>query len=97
MVLPTALTVIMVGVFFGIYSLILSNMFHKPSGLRSELRLVGHRVLIETELFTTIHWTARYCVVCTVPCASRGTRASIALGYFLDRLSVTHDLCPALQ
>ena len=30
MVLPTALTVILVGVFFGVYGLILSDRFHKP-------------------------------------------------------------------
>jgi hypothetical protein len=31
LVLPTALTVIVVGVFFGVYGLILSDRFHEPS------------------------------------------------------------------
>src|SRR6201982_181078 len=59
MVLPTALTLIVVGVFFGVYGLILSDKFHKPSAaVLGATLMVGTGVLSETELFSAINWTA---------------------------------------
>ena len=49
----------MVGVFFGIYALILSDKFHKPSAaVLGATLMVGTGVLSETELFQAINWTA---------------------------------------
>jgi len=57
--LPTTLTVLVVGVFFGIYCLILSDRFHKPSAaVLGATLMVGTGVLSETELFSAINWTA---------------------------------------
>ncbi len=59
MVLPTALTVIVVGVFFGVYGLILSDRFHKPSAaVLGATLMVGTGVLSETDLVSAINWTA---------------------------------------
>ncbi|HET7404488.1 MAG TPA: SLC13 family permease [Candidatus Bathyarchaeia archaeon] len=59
MALPTTLTVLVVGVFFGIYGLILSDKFHKPSAaVLGATLMVGTGVLNETELFQAINWTA---------------------------------------
>ncbi len=59
MVLSTNLTVLVVGVFFGIYGLILSDRFHKPSAaVLGATLIVGTGVLSETELFSAINWTA---------------------------------------
>ena len=59
MPLPTSLTVMVVGVFFGIYALILSDRFHKPSAaVLGATLMVGTGVLSETELFAAINWTA---------------------------------------
>jgi Na+/H+ antiporter NhaD/arsenite permease-like protein len=57
--LSTSLTVLVVGVFFGIYGLILSDKFHKPSAaVLGATLMVGTGVLSETELFSAINWTA---------------------------------------
>jgi Na+/H+ antiporter NhaD/arsenite permease-like protein len=57
--LPTSFTVLVVGVFFGIYGLILSDKFHKPSAaVLGATLMVGTGVLSETELFSAINWTA---------------------------------------
>lgn len=49
----------MVGVFFGIYGLILSDRFHKPSAaVLGATLMVGTGVLTETDLFSAINWTA---------------------------------------
>jgi len=59
LVLPTALTVIVVGVFFGVYGLILSDKFHKPSAaVLGATLMVGTDVLSETEFVSAINWTA---------------------------------------
>ncbi len=59
MALSTTLTVLVVGVFFGIYGLILSDRFHKPSAaVLGATLMVGTGVLSETELFSAINWTA---------------------------------------
>ena len=59
MVLSTALTVLVVGVFFGIYALILSDRFHKPSAaVLGATLMVGTGVLSQNELFDAINWTA---------------------------------------
>jgi len=59
LVLPTALTVIVVGVFFGVYGLILSDRFHKPSAaVLGATLMVGTGVLSETDLVSAINWTA---------------------------------------
>src|SRR6266540_4632216 len=59
LVLSTNLTVLVVGVFFGIYGLILSDRFHKPSAaVLGATLIVGTGVLSETELFSAINWTA---------------------------------------
>jgi Na+/H+ antiporter NhaD/arsenite permease-like protein len=58
LVLPTVLTV-MVGVFFGVYGLILSDRFHKPSAaVLGATLMVGTGVLSETDLVSAINWTA---------------------------------------
>jgi Na+/H+ antiporter NhaD/arsenite permease-like protein len=57
--LPTTLTVLVVGVFFGIYGLILSDRFHKPSAaVLGATLMVGTGVLSETDLVNAINWTA---------------------------------------
>jgi Na+/H+ antiporter NhaD/arsenite permease-like protein len=57
--LPTSLTVLVVGVFFGIYALILSDRFHKPSAaVLGATLMVGTGVLSQSELFAAINWTA---------------------------------------
>jgi Na+/H+ antiporter NhaD/arsenite permease-like protein len=57
--LPTALTVIVVGVFFGVYALILSDRFHKPSAaVLGATLMVGTGVLSEADLVSAINWTA---------------------------------------
>jgi Na+/H+ antiporter NhaD/arsenite permease-like protein len=57
--LSTSLTVLVVGVFFGIYGLILSDKFHKPSAaVLGATLMVGTGVLSESELFAAINWTA---------------------------------------
>ncbi len=57
--LPTALTVIVIGVFFGVYGLILSDRFHKPSAaVLGATLMVGTGVLSETDLVSAINWTA---------------------------------------
>ena len=57
--LSTSLTVLVVGVFFGIYGLILSDRFHKPSAaVLGATLMVGTGVLSESELFAAINWTA---------------------------------------
>src|SRR4029077_18632527 len=57
--LPTTLTVLVIGVFFGIYGLILSDKFHKPSAaVLGATLMVGTGVLSETELFSAINWNA---------------------------------------
>ena len=59
MVLPATLTVLVVGVFFGIYGLILSDRFHKPSAaVLGATLMVGTGVLSEADLFAAINWTA---------------------------------------
>src|SRR5215831_8360458 len=59
MALPTTLTVLVVGVFFGIYGLILSDRFHKPSAaVLGATLMVGTGVLNETDLVNAINWTA---------------------------------------
>jgi Na+/H+ antiporter NhaD/arsenite permease-like protein len=59
LVLPTALAVIVVGVFFGVYGLILSDRFHKPSAaVLGATLMVGTGVLSETDLVSAINWTA---------------------------------------
>lgn len=59
MVLSTSLTVLVVGVFFGIYGLILSDRFHKPSAaVLGATLMVGTGVLSLSELLTAINWTA---------------------------------------
>jgi len=58
-VLSATLTVLVVGVFFGIYGLILSDKFHKPSAaVLGATLMVGTGVLSETDLFSAINWTA---------------------------------------
>ena len=48
-----------VGVFFGIYALILSDRFHKPSAaVLGATLMVGTGVLSETDLLAAINWTA---------------------------------------
>jgi Na+/H+ antiporter NhaD/arsenite permease-like protein len=57
--LSTSLTVLVVGVFFGIYALILSDRFHKPSAaVLGATLMVGTGVLSQSELFAAINWTA---------------------------------------
>jgi Na+/H+ antiporter NhaD/arsenite permease-like protein len=57
--LPASLTVLVVGVFFGIYGLILSDKFHKPSAaVLGATLMVGTGVLSQSELFAAINWTA---------------------------------------
>jgi Na+/H+ antiporter NhaD/arsenite permease-like protein len=57
--LSTTLTVLVVGVFFGIYGLILSDKFHKPSAaVLGATLMVGTGVLSETDLVNAINWTA---------------------------------------
>jgi Na+/H+ antiporter NhaD/arsenite permease-like protein len=57
--LSTTLTVLVVGVFFGIYGLILSDKFHKPSAaVLGATLMVGTGVLSETDLLNAINWTA---------------------------------------
>jgi Na+/H+ antiporter NhaD/arsenite permease-like protein len=57
--LSTSLTVLVVGVFFGIYGLILSDKFHKPSAaFLGATLMVGTGVLSESELLAAINWTA---------------------------------------
>jgi Na+/H+ antiporter NhaD/arsenite permease-like protein len=57
--LSTSLTVLVVGVFFGIYGLILSDRFHKPSAaVLGATLMVGTGVLSQSELFSAINWTA---------------------------------------
>jgi len=57
--LPTALTVIVVGVFFGVYGLILSDRFHKPSAaVLGATLMAGTGVLSLTDLISAINWTA---------------------------------------
>src|SRR5215472_15299841 len=59
MALPTTLTVLVVGVFVGIYGLILSDKFHKPSAaVLGATLMVGTGVLSETDLVNAINWTA---------------------------------------
>jgi Na+/H+ antiporter NhaD/arsenite permease-like protein len=59
LVLSTSLTVLVVGVFFGIYGLILSDKFHKPSAaVLGATLMVGTGVLSETELLSAINWTS---------------------------------------
>ncbi len=59
MVLPTALTVIVVGVFFGVYGLILSDRFHKPSAVvLGATLMVGTGMLSEMDLVSATSWTA---------------------------------------
>src|SRR5215831_5804385 len=59
MALPTTLTVLVVGVFFGIYGLILSDKFHKPSAaVLGATLMVGTGVLSEADLVNSINWTA---------------------------------------
>ena len=59
MVLSANLTVLVVGVFFGIYALILSDRFHKPSAaILGATLMVGTGVLSQSELFDAINWTA---------------------------------------
>src|ERR1700745_3155791 len=59
MVLPTALTVIVVGVFFGVYGLILSDRFHKPSAaVLGATLMAGTGVLSLSDLVLAINWTA---------------------------------------
>ena len=59
MVLSTSLTVLVIGVFFGTYGLILSDRFHKPSAaVLGATLMVGTGVLSESELFAAINWTA---------------------------------------
>ncbi|HZY94438.1 MAG TPA: SLC13 family permease [Candidatus Bathyarchaeia archaeon] len=59
MPLPTTLTVIIVGVFFGVYGLILSDKFHKPSAaVLGATLIVGTGVLSGSELVAAINWTA---------------------------------------
>ncbi len=49
----------MVGVFFGVYGLILSDRFHKPSAaVLGATLMVGTGVLSETDLVQVINWTA---------------------------------------
>ena len=49
----------MVGVFFGVYGLILSDRFHKPSAaVLGATLMVGTGVLSETDLVSAINWTA---------------------------------------
>jgi Na+/H+ antiporter NhaD/arsenite permease-like protein len=48
-----------VGVFFGVYGLILSDRFHKPSAaVLGATLMVGTGVLSETDLVSAINWTA---------------------------------------
>jgi len=48
-----------VGVFFGVYGLILSDKFHKPSAaVLGATLMVGTGVLSETDLVSAINWTA---------------------------------------
>jgi Na+/H+ antiporter NhaD/arsenite permease-like protein len=57
--LPTTLSVIIVGVFFGVYGLILSDKFHKPSAaVLGATLIVGTGVLSGPELVAAINWTA---------------------------------------
>jgi Na+/H+ antiporter NhaD/arsenite permease-like protein len=57
--LSTSLTVLVVGVFFGIYALILSDRFHKPSAaVLGATLMVGTGVLSESDLLAAINWTA---------------------------------------
>jgi Na+/H+ antiporter NhaD/arsenite permease-like protein len=57
--LPTTLTVLVVGVFFGVYGLILSDRFHKPSAaVLGATLMVGTGVLSQTDLVNAINWTA---------------------------------------
>ena len=59
MALSVTLTVLVVGVFFGIYGLILFDKFHKPSAaILGATLMVGTGVLSETELASAINWTA---------------------------------------
>lgn len=59
MVLSTSLTVLVVGVFFGIYGLILSDRFHKPSAaVLGATLMAGTGVLSLSELLAAINWTA---------------------------------------
>lgn len=59
MALSTPLAVIVVGVFFGTYGLILSDKFHKPSAaILGATLMVGTGVLNETDLLSAINWTA---------------------------------------
>jgi Na+/H+ antiporter NhaD/arsenite permease-like protein len=57
--LSVTLTVLVVGVFLGIYGLILSDKFHKPSAaVLGATLMVGTGVLSESDLFSAINWTA---------------------------------------
>lgn len=59
MALSTPLTVIIVGVFFGVYALILSDKFHKPSAaVLGATLIIGTGVLSEGDLAQAINWTA---------------------------------------
>ncbi|MBO0887731.1 hypothetical protein J2P12_01380 [Candidatus Bathyarchaeota archaeon] len=59
MALSATLTVLVVGVFFGIYGLIISDKFHKPSAaVLGATLMVGTGVLSQSDLFSAINWTA---------------------------------------
>ncbi len=59
MALSATLTILVVGVFFGIYGLILSDKFHKPSAaVLGATLMVGTGVLSATDLVSAINWTA---------------------------------------
>jgi Na+/H+ antiporter NhaD/arsenite permease-like protein len=59
MTLSVTLTVVVVGIFFGIYALILSDRFHKPSAaVLGATLIVGSGVLSLTDLVQAINWTA---------------------------------------
>lgn len=59
MTLSTPLTVIIIGVFFGVYALILSDKFHKPSAaVLGATLIIGTGVLSQADLAQAINWTA---------------------------------------
>ena len=59
MVLSTPIGVIVIGVFIGIYILILSDKFHKPSAaVLGATLMVGTGVLTESDLASAINWQA---------------------------------------
>jgi len=59
LVLSTPIGVIVIGVFIGIYILILSDKFHKPSAaVLGATLMVGTGVLTESDLASAINWQA---------------------------------------